>query len=90
MQKTRLEHLIRNIENTQENEISCSECFDLVSLFVEMELDRQEPASKIPGIKQHIDQCPACRQEYEILRDLQVLENEHQLPSSDDLKRLIL
>lgn len=89
MQKNRLEHLLVKIQNTQDDEISCSDCFDLVSHFVELELEGQNPATKMPEVKQHIDQCPACRQEYEVLRDLQILENEHQLPSSDDLKRLM-
>ncbi len=87
MQKNRFEHWLENIQNTRENEISCSACFDLVSHFVEVELSGQDAAAQMPQLKQHLDQCPACRAEYETLRDLQTLENEGKLPSLDDLQK---
>jgi hypothetical protein len=89
MKSDRLEHWLQNIYNTQDEEISCSECFDLVSHFVEVELSGENAVAKMPQLKQHLDQCAACRQEYEILRDLGRLENEGGLPSSHDLQDLI-
>ncbi len=89
MKHNRFDRLLQNISNTQEKEISCSECFDLVSHFVEVELSGTDAAAKIPQVKQHLDQCPACHAEYETLRDLQHLENEGKLPSRDDLQNLI-
>lgn len=89
MRTNRFEHLLKNLRNTQDEEISCSECFDLVSRFVEVEVSGEDASAKMPQLKQHIDQCPACRQEYEILRDLQILENKNELPSMDDLQDLI-
>jgi hypothetical protein len=85
----RFERWLKNIYNTQDEEISCSECFDAVSGFVEMELAGEDAAAKIPQVKQHLDQCAACRQEYETLRDLQRLENKGEFPSLDDLEDLI-
>jgi predicted anti-sigma-YlaC factor YlaD len=89
LQKDRFERWLKNIYHTQEEEISCSECFDLVSHFVEVELSGEDAASKMPQLKQHLDQCAACREEYETLRDLRRLENEGQLPSVDDVEDLI-
>ena len=89
MQKNRFERWLQNIHNTQEEEISCSECFDMVSHFVEVELSGKDAAAKMPKVKQHLDQCPACHAEYEALRDLQNLENNDELPSVDDLQDLI-
>ena len=89
MKKNRFENWLENIHNTQDEEISCSECFDLVSHFVEVELSGGVAAAQMPLLKQHLDQCPACRAEYETLRDLQALENEGKLPSLDDLRNLI-
>lgn len=89
MQKDRFERWLKNIYHTQEEEISCSECFDLVSHFVEVELSGEDAAGKMPQLKQHLDQCAACREEYETLRDLRRLENEGQLPSVDDVEDLI-
>lgn len=86
MQKNRFERWLQNIYNTQDEEISCSECFDMVSHFVEVELSGQDAAARMPQLKQHLTQCPACHAEYETLRDLQRLENNHELPSLDDLR----
>lgn len=89
MKSDRFERWLQNIYNTQKEEISCSECFDLVSHFVDLELSGEDPVVRIPQLKQHLDQCSACREEYETLRDLARLENEGGLPSSDDLQDLI-
>ena len=89
MQKNRFERWLENIQNTQDQEISCSECFDLVSHFVEIELSGEDAGAKMPQLKQHLAQCPACRAEYETLHDLQELENKGDLPSLDDLQDLI-
>ncbi len=86
MRHNRFERWLRNIYNTQDEEISCSECFDLVPHFVEVELSGIDAAAKIPQVQQHLDQCPACHAEYETLRDLQQFENEGKLPSVDDLQ----
>jgi hypothetical protein len=89
MKRDRFERWLQNIYNTQDEEISCSECFDLVSHFVDVELAGGDALGKMPKVKQHLDQCPACRAEYETLRDFQRLENEGKLPSVDDLQDLI-
>ena len=77
---------LKNIYETQEEEISCSECFDLISRFVELEITGQDPAAKLPRVKQHLNQCRACRDEYETLRDLRLLEDKGEMPSLDDLQ----
>ena len=89
MKSNRLENWLQNIYNTQAVEISCSECFDLVSHFVEVELSGEDAVAQMPQLKQHLDQCSACREEYETLRDLGRLENKGELPSSHDLQDLI-
>lgn len=89
MKSDRFERWLQSIYNTQDEEISCSECFDLVSHFVDVELSGADAVAKLPQVKQHLNQCLACQQEYETLRDLQRLENEGRLPSKDDLDHLI-
>ena len=89
MKRNRFERWLQNIYNTQDEEISCSECFDAVSHFVDVELSGQDAAAKMPRLKQHLDQCAACREEYETLRELARLEKDGELPSSDDLQDLI-
>jgi hypothetical protein len=89
VKRNRFERWLQNIYHTQDEEISCSECFDSVSHFVDMEVSGENAASKLPQIKQHLDQCRACREEYEMLRDLRRLENNGELPTIDDLKDLL-
>lgn len=86
MDRKRFENWLRNIYETREEEISCSECFNLVSRFVELEIAGQDAAAQMPEVKQHLDQCRACRDEYETLRDLRRLEDESGLPSAADLR----
>ncbi len=71
---------LRNIYETQDVEISCTECFDLLSRFVELETSGGDFTTELLQVKQHLDQCRACRDEYEMLRDLARLEGEGQTP----------
>ena len=80
MKPKRFEVWLRNISETQDEEISCTECFELVSHFVDLETSGGNVATELPQVKQHLDQCRACRDEYEMLRDLASLENESQTP----------
>jgi hypothetical protein len=89
VQNNRFERWLQNIYRTQEEEISCSECFESVSRYVEVELSGENAAIKMPQLRQHLDQCPACREEYETLRDLRRLEEQGEPPSLDDLQNLI-
>lgn len=89
MKSNRFESWLQKIYHTQDEEISCTECFDLVSSFVELELSGGEPAVKMPQVVQHLHQCSACREEYETLRDLLHLEDEGGAASVDELQDLI-
>jgi hypothetical protein len=89
VQGNRFQRWLQKIYQTRDQEISCSECLDLASHIVDMEVSGEDIRGKIPQFQQHIDQCAACRQEYETLRELRLLENEGELPSLDDLQNLI-
>jgi len=89
MNRERFDAWLRNIYETQDEEISCTECFDLVSRFVELETSGRDAVAELPKVKQHIEQCRACRDEYETLRDLARFENEGGAPSLDDLRSSI-
>jgi DNA-binding SARP family transcriptional activator len=89
MKRDRFENWLRNIYETEEEEISCTECFDQVSRFVELEASGENAVAKLLQVKQHLNQCQACRDEYETLRELRRLEDEGGTPSLDDLQDLI-
>lgn len=86
MERGRFEKWLRNIYETQDDEISCTECFDQISRFVELETSGRDAAAELPQVKQHLNQCPACHEEYETLRDIVRLENQGDAPSLDDLR----
>ena len=89
MHRNHFENWLKNIYATREEEISCTECFDLTSRYVELEITGQNAAARMPELKQHLDQCRACRDEYETLRELRLLEEKGDFPSLDDLRNSI-
>ena len=53
-----------------EPEVSCEACFDLLDEYVELELKGAGADRRIPGMRTHLDGCPACREEHESLHAL--------------------
>jgi hypothetical protein len=51
-------------------EVDCDECFDQLDTFVEAELAGADAAASHPGMAAHLEGCPACREDYESLKDL--------------------
>jgi hypothetical protein len=51
-------------------EVSCETCFDELDRYVELELAGADVEAEIPGLRAHLDGCPACREEHESLRAL--------------------
>jgi hypothetical protein len=74
-----LGRLLRQIADTADEEISCTECLDLVPQYVDMEISGGN-LNTLARLTQHLRQCHVCREEYETLRDLVRLEVEGHLP----------
>ena len=55
-------------------EIGCDECFDRLDEYVELELAGENADVALPGLRAHLDGCPACREEHESLRALVLSE----------------
>ena len=51
-------------------EIGCDECFERLDEYVDLELEGLDADARIPGMGAHLEGCPACREEYEGLREL--------------------
>jgi hypothetical protein len=71
--------LLKSIAETEEHEISCSECFATVSRYVELGSAALADASFAP-LRQHLEQCGVCREEYEVLRALIQLDDDPPRP----------
>jgi hypothetical protein len=50
-------------------ELSCEECFDQLDRYVELELAGADPDEAVPGMRAHLEGCPACHEDHESLRD---------------------
>jgi hypothetical protein len=51
-------------------ELTCEECFDQLDRFVELELDAMDADAAIPGMRAHLEGCPACHEDHESLKTL--------------------
>ena len=56
-------------------EVSCEECFELLDQYVDLELAGEDPDRRLPGMRAHLQGCPACREDHESLRDLVARES---------------
>jgi hypothetical protein len=53
-----------------EPEVSCERCFELLDEYVELELAGAPVDERLPGLRAHLEGCPACREDHESLRAL--------------------
>lgn len=51
-------------------ELGCEECFEALDRYVELQLAGRDAEAAVPGMGAHLMGCPACREDYESLRDL--------------------
>ena len=58
-------------------EVGCDECFAELDRYVELELAGTDADLVIPGLRAHLDGCPACREEHESLHALVGGEQTH-------------
>jgi hypothetical protein len=67
-----LKEIMHSVDLTQDIEYDCSQVYELLDQYAEM-VNRGEDASQImPLVKQHLELCGDCYEEYEAL--LQILE----------------
>ena len=55
-------------------DIGCQGCFDRLDEYVDAELSGADADERVPGMRVHLDGCPACLEEYEALRELAAAE----------------
>jgi hypothetical protein len=72
MERARPDDDLRRVLGSPEPEMLCDECFEKLDEYVELELELSGARAdeRVPGMRPHLDGCPACRDEYESLREL--------------------
>lgn len=67
-----MQKMLQSLAMTGEHEISCDEVYAVLDQFVEAVRRGENPLIFMPLVRQHLDMCPDCREEYEaLLRMLQ-------------------
>jgi predicted anti-sigma-YlaC factor YlaD len=69
-ERPELRHALERLLGPSAPEIGCDACFDELDRYVELELAGADADAAVPGLRAHLDGCPACREEYESLRAL--------------------
>ena len=64
-----LKRMVRSIADTRSDEIDCDECFEQVDLFAELKLQGKDAAEAMPLVRDHLNRCGGCREEFEALLD---------------------
>ncbi len=56
-------------------EVSCETCFELLDEYVELQLAGEDADARLPGMRAHLEGCPACHEDHASLRDLVARED---------------
>jgi len=67
MTKTKWQSLLEAALETEEYEISCQECHDVLDMYVDLLLDNANPSEVMPAVEQHLKQCHCCAGEMEAI-----------------------
>ena len=61
---------LKRLLGPAEPEILCDECFDKLDEYVDLAVQGAPADARLPGMRSHLEGCPACAEEYESLRAL--------------------
>lgn len=57
-------------------ELSCEECFEELDRYVELTVAGERADERVPGMRAHLQGCPACAEDFRSLRDLVTRERD--------------
>ena len=69
-QPTQQDRLLGRLLGPAGPELTCEQCFDQLDVYVEAEIAGADADAQIPGMRAHLEGCPACAEEHQSLRDL--------------------
>jgi hypothetical protein len=68
MNQHRDEKVLRALLGPEGPELSCEECFEQLDRYVELELAGSDADEAIPGMRAHLEGCPACHEDHASLQ----------------------
>ena len=66
--------LLARLLGSAREELTCEECFEKLDRYVELELSGREADVAVPGMRPHLEGCPACCEEHDSLTAMLGLE----------------
>ena len=61
---------LRVLESVREEDAPCDEVYARIDEYVEREVDKKDAAQLMPLVREHLDMCTECCEEYEALLDV--------------------
>ena len=74
MQSPDFKHMLGRLLGPAKAEIGCDECFEQLDRYVDLEVAGHDADAALPGLRAHLQGCPACREDHESQRALVVRE----------------
>lgn len=66
----KMQKMMTMLAHTQEHELTCDEVYALLDEFVELAARGEDVAALMPLVKQHLEMCPDCWEEYRVLEKI--------------------
>jgi hypothetical protein len=71
-----IDQLLRMIQRTRENELTCPECVDELDKFTQCTLDGKPIQGLLERVREHLEDCPFCAREFQlVLETLKAIED---------------
>jgi hypothetical protein len=71
---SRTSDLLARLLGPAEPELTCDECFEELDRYVALELAGHDADATVPGMRPHLEGCPACREDHDSLAALLAAE----------------
>ena len=65
-----LKQAVGRLLGPAEPEVGCDACFEDLDRYVELERAGEDADTAVPGLRAHLNGCPACREEHDSLHAL--------------------
>ena len=69
-----LSPVLRRLLGPGRPEVTCEVCFEELDRYVELELSGADAEAAVPGMRAHVQGCPACSEEHQSLTALLAAE----------------
>ena len=71
---SRTRDLLGRLLGPADAELTCDECFEQLDRYVELELAGSDADATVPGMRPHLEGCPACAEDRDSLAALLAAE----------------